>query len=110
MKLVAVMPGAVFHLQQIHLPVLQYDIVHADDAVRTQCIVDEGSLFTHFLRPLSPQTGWGDFLHLTFVLGVIVEELVMAHHFGNRKMTVLLAVLYTPQVISVPVIRPSIIT
>lgn len=71
-------------LQHIHLVltvlILRDDIVDADDTIGMEDIVDAGCGLCHLFCSLRRETGWSDFLYLTIVLGIIVEELIAGYH------------------------------
>ena len=43
-------------------------------------IVDAGCGLCHLFCSLRRETGWSDFLYLTIVLGIIIEELIAGYH------------------------------
>ena len=57
--------------------VLRDDVVYADDAIGMQDVVDTAGLSGNTPGGFRRHTRRGDFLHLSVVLGVIVEELVL---------------------------------
>ena len=48
-------------------------------------VVDAGCGLGNLFCGLRRETGWSDFLYLTIILGIVIEELVGGHHFGSRQ-------------------------
>ena len=69
----------------VALLILRDDIVDADDAVAMQDVIDATGLSSHSLSCLRRQTGRRDFLNLSVVFRIIVEELIVGHHLCCRQ-------------------------
>ena len=67
------------------MALLTDNIVDADDAVTVQNIVDMTGDFSHAFGQFITDAGRCDFLYLTVVFGIIVEELVFGHHLRRRE-------------------------
>ena len=48
-------------------------------------IVDAGCGLSYLFSSLRRETGWSDFLNLTIVLGIVIEELIAGYHLGSRQ-------------------------
>ena len=46
-------------------------------------IVDTGCGLCHLFSSLWRETGWSDFLYLTVILGIVIEELIAGYHLGS---------------------------
>ena len=46
-------------------------------------IVDAGCGLCHLFSSLRRETGWSDFLYLTVILSIVIEELIAGYHLGS---------------------------
>ena len=60
------------------------DVVDTYDAVAVENVVDMTGEFGRSLGSVLAEASWSYFLHLSVVLGVVVEELVVGHHLCCR--------------------------
>ena len=60
-------------------------VVYADNAIAVQDVIDAARLGLQGSCKLWADAGRSDFLDLTIVLSVVVEELIVSNHLGNRE-------------------------
>ena len=73
------------HLKHRNLTLMRNDIVNADDAIAMEDVVDVAGDLRHTVGNLRSNACRCNLLHLTIVLGVVVEELIARHHLGDGE-------------------------
>ena len=71
------------HFEHGYLTLLRDDIVDADDAIAMKDIIDMAGNLRHAVCYLWRDTSRRDLLHLTIILGVVVEELIAGHNLRD---------------------------